>query len=74
MDARSVKGLFTGYNFRITMTIWAIFITFNVISSGIQTITPYILEDSDSGFLAALFSYSAEIPAIIFVVVLIDNK
>jgi Na+/melibiose symporter-like transporter len=74
MEARSFGGLFHGVNLRITITIWVIFCFYNVVSSGIQVITPYILEESNSGFLPSLLSYIAEILAIIFVVSLIDNE
>jgi hypothetical protein len=74
MDDRGIKGLFLKSNFRITLTIWAIFISFNLISAGIQVITPYILDDSDNGFYGALLSYGAEIPAILLVFILIDNE
>ena len=44
-----------------------------MVSSGMQIITPYILNDTDSTFWSLLFAYAAEIPAILLVVVLIDN-
>jgi hypothetical protein len=74
MDGKGIGGMFEGYNLRITLTIWAIFICFNVISAGIAIITPYVLDDADEGFLTALYSYGAEIPAILLVFVLIDNE
>jgi hypothetical protein len=74
MNSKSLKGLVEGSYLRISLTIWAIFITFNVISSGVQMITPYILQDSNNGFGAQLASYSAEIPAILLVCLLIDNE
>lgn len=38
-------GLVSNNNTRISLTIWAIFMTFNIISTGVQTITPYIYAD-----------------------------
>ena len=65
-------GLLRGNNLRITLTIWGIFMSFNIISTGVQMITPYIYADSDSGFMAAFLAYGSEIFAIILVMVLID--
>lgn len=35
---------------------------------------PFIYNDANEGFLSLFIAYSAEIPAIIFVTLLIDNK
>ena len=74
MDKKSFAGLFKGNNFKITLIIWAIFINFTFIASGIQIITPYILEDSKDGIITFFIFYGAELPAIMIVILLIDNE
>ncbi|KAM3144931.1 hypothetical protein pb186bvf_002936 [Paramecium bursaria] len=66
------KGLFQ--NYRITIFIWAIFLMYNVISCGLTIIIPYLLKDADSSFFFMFLAYASELPAILTVVFLIENK
>ena len=74
MDKKSFSGIFKGNNLKITLIIWAIFINFTFIVSGTQIITPYILGDSKNGMIIFSTFYAAELPAILIVILLIDNE
>ena len=47
---------------------------YNVLSCGLTIIIPYLLKDADSGFFFMFLAYASELPAIITVVFLIENK
>lgn len=50
------------------------FILFNIVSCGITIITPYLYDDADNGFMDMFMAYSCEIPGIIFVALLFENR
>lgn len=67
------KNKYNNMGYYILLYVYiAIFMSFNIISTGIQMITPYIYADNDAGFEAAFIAYSSEIVAILVVVGLID--
>lgn len=58
---------------RITLSVWTIYVLFNIISCGVAVITPYIYSNAGSTFTASLAAYSSELLAIVLVVYIIDK-
>jgi len=68
------SDLFKKKTLIITIFILLIFVCYNMVACGIIIITPYLLGEADKSFFDLLYAYAVEIPAIILVLLLFENK